>query len=759
MQSRVLWGLWGVYATVLLRTAWLDDDCFITFRVVDNMAAGYGARWNVADRIQVFTHPLWFVLVATVHAVTSEFFFSVLSLSIALSLAAAWVLMTWSVLPFAGRALGLAALTLCTSFVDYSTSGLENPLTHLLLVCFFRFGGALGRATLGPTGALLLVGLMLCNREDTLLLVLPAAVAVCLGHPPMRWLRSALVGLSPLLAWKAFSLVYYGSLVPNTAHAKLITGMGMGARLEQSGVYFLDQLRNDPLSWALIAVAIVAAAGARQRPQVLPVAGMLLYLAYVAAIGGSFMLGRYFAAPVLLAVIALAQPGGLLARLDARRTLALSAALLVLGWLAPYPTLASGSDFGATGAPRRHASVSDERFFYYAHNGLLPALRSGTHTEGHDFHQVGVALRALGGVHVVAAAGMTGLAAGPDVHLVDIYGITDPLLARLPVWQRHTPPWVFRGVGHLVRRLPEGYVRSLHYRVDHLRDRRVAELHARLLLVTRAPLWSTARWRAIATTASGAGELADPLYARRYPQRARIEDRWLPVAEGVQTLDALPIDPTRGLAVDTPPLTGVTALDMGLHPRGRYQLGLSYRGGEITSFDVESPLRQGEGITRFVVELPSGTPATWDAIHIAPVADGVYASLAHVRPVVHRGELQLSELATVQRNGSPWAAPGAVEVFPHASIRIALPGVSRTARWDLSVDFNDTYALDFHLGDQLLGSVEVMAPPGSPPGLVGLQVETPDSARSRGYDSLSLRLVRGDAYCSVGHLVPAQGTP
>ena len=47
------------FAWVLLRTAWLCDDAYISFRVVENAVSGHGLRWNVADRVQVFTHPLW----------------------------------------------------------------------------------------------------------------------------------------------------------------------------------------------------------------------------------------------------------------------------------------------------------------------------------------------------------------------------------------------------------------------------------------------------------------------------------------------------------------------------------------------------------------------------------------------------------------------------------------------------------------------------------------------------------------------------
>src|SRR5262245_48696025 len=66
------------FIVVLIRTAWLSDDAFITFRTVDNFIAGYGLRWNVAERVQTYTHPLWMLLVAGAYAITREMYLTVL---------------------------------------------------------------------------------------------------------------------------------------------------------------------------------------------------------------------------------------------------------------------------------------------------------------------------------------------------------------------------------------------------------------------------------------------------------------------------------------------------------------------------------------------------------------------------------------------------------------------------------------------------------------------------------------------------------
>src|ERR1044072_5834284 len=64
--------LTGVFFVILFRTAWVSDDAFITFRTVDNLLNGYGLRWNVVERVQSYTHPLWMFAIAAGHWITGE---------------------------------------------------------------------------------------------------------------------------------------------------------------------------------------------------------------------------------------------------------------------------------------------------------------------------------------------------------------------------------------------------------------------------------------------------------------------------------------------------------------------------------------------------------------------------------------------------------------------------------------------------------------------------------------------------------------
>jgi arabinofuranosyltransferase len=45
----LLFLLFSVYAVILLRSAYVNEDAYITMRTVDNFINGYGLRWNVVE--------------------------------------------------------------------------------------------------------------------------------------------------------------------------------------------------------------------------------------------------------------------------------------------------------------------------------------------------------------------------------------------------------------------------------------------------------------------------------------------------------------------------------------------------------------------------------------------------------------------------------------------------------------------------------------------------------------------------------------
>jgi len=74
-----------LFTVVLIRTAWLADDAYITFRTVDNFVNGYGLTWNTDERVETYSNPLWMFLVAVFYFFTNEIYFTSIILSISIS--------------------------------------------------------------------------------------------------------------------------------------------------------------------------------------------------------------------------------------------------------------------------------------------------------------------------------------------------------------------------------------------------------------------------------------------------------------------------------------------------------------------------------------------------------------------------------------------------------------------------------------------------------------------------------------------------
>ena len=89
---------------------------------------------------------------------------------------------------------------------------------------------------------------------------------------------------------------------------------------------------------------------------------------------------------------------------------------------------------------------------------------------------------------------MSGFYAGPDVHIVDMIALTEPLLARLPA--KHDPK---AGAGHYGRIVPAGYLEMLSGEEVDMVDDGLARYRQKLQKVISGPLFARARlleiWR------------------------------------------------------------------------------------------------------------------------------------------------------------------------------------------------------------------------------------------------------------------------
>lgn len=472
-----------VYAIEMARTAWIADDAAITLRTVLNFINGYGARFNVDERVQAYTHPLWFLLISALSLISNNVFASTLWLSVACSLGALLILVRSRYSLMNGTVVAVGLL-LSKAYVDFSASGLENPLSHLIVLStavaalYFTTDPDERRLRL----LCLSVGAAYLIRADLVLIVLPLVVLVILQQRPTHGVlvRSILVGALPVLAWTATATYYYGSPFPNPAYAKLGAGVPFVERVIQGGRYFLHSVPRDPLTLAMIVLG--TAVGLRGGGSGAAIAiGILLYLAYVLAIGGDFMEGRFLTCPLVLSGLLLVR-----AQHSTARLVTIAVCVAGLGALGLQNTLLSRASYD--NGEIASDGIADERGYYFQRYGWLNA-------GGEVFGMVNWRIdpQDLDEIRVVCGGiGFDSVLDGPAVHYIDTCALADPLLARLPAVRN--PNW---RIGHFERELPSGYEESIRTRSNRLTDPRMRSYYDSIRLVTRGDLNDPKRLREV----------------------------------------------------------------------------------------------------------------------------------------------------------------------------------------------------------------------------------------------------------------------
>lgn len=369
--QRALYVLVGLLSVALfLKNAWAAEDAFIILRSVEQFLAGHGFRWNPHERVQVFTSPLWYLLIIASTVFCKTLYLNLMGLSLALHLAllttTAFLLKNikqWLLFVF--------LLTFSQAFFDFTASGLEYPLIYFLLATFVLL--YLRNQHLQDKYWLTLTaGLLLITRHDTLLLIAPMLVHLAWQFHQRLPLRQKMFALTllaaPLTLWTLFSLLYYGMPLPNTAYGKLnIDGVSRWDRLERGWIYLSKSLQLDPITPVLIVLATVRGFCTRNTIQCAVSAGLVLATAYIFWVGGDYMLGRFYAPLYLVAALLFVQQ---LWFTQAGRTQKLSLPVriaigLCLAYMAFYMVLLNLQRVGDLFTAQQWATPSTDTFFIF----------------------------------------------------------------------------------------------------------------------------------------------------------------------------------------------------------------------------------------------------------------------------------------------------------------------------------------------------------------------------------------------------------
>ena len=212
------------------------------------------------------------------------------------------------------------------------------------------------------------------------------------------------------------------------------------------------------------------------------VVGIVLYLLYVMKVGGDFMSGRFFAAPLFVAVILLS-----FYRFSSEEAYRVTfLIILAVGFSSPYLPLSSNENYGIEVDTANGKGVVDERAYYYQRSGFLKDSRfyhfPGTNYAGNMWNVEEENYPQQ--VALILSAGYSGYEKGPSVHVIDRYALLDPLMARLPVIDKRR--W---RIGHFPHILPDGYLQTLTCGENMITDESLALYYEKLSIVTRGELF------------------------------------------------------------------------------------------------------------------------------------------------------------------------------------------------------------------------------------------------------------------------------
>lgn len=495
----------AVYFLLFFKTAWVCDDAYINFRSLDQLYEGKGPIWNPHERVQVYTSPLWYWLLASVSWIfCKDYFIASICVSFAI-----FVLLSRVFAKRAESRLTISALILLAIgsrfFYDYSTSGLENILcsfiTLLTLVQLFRFSHAnqaSGDSDRYYINTLVIFSIApLCRHDLTTLLILPILAMIYKAHNRSRKRRIADICLTavPLLIWTIFSILYYGVPFPNTAYAKLYTGISAFDLIKQGFNYIKVTLSFDPVMIITIAGMLILAFRHGNFFIKAVATGIITNILYVIYVGGDFMAGRFLVSAFIASVLLILELQVMkrLRRFSKPIKLCIvGGALLYLAFF-PYTTLNIPYEMPAHDikAVKANHGIADERCYYFETNSLMAWLGYITSCNSEEkmifpntpFSWVGYNIKNNPDLELPQAEiiGMFGYHLGTKKIILDRLALPDPFLARHPVINTKK----FR-IGHFYRIISDDYAETVNTGKNCLKDTKDAHLYDLIVLATQS---------------------------------------------------------------------------------------------------------------------------------------------------------------------------------------------------------------------------------------------------------------------------------
>ncbi|MCR5487935.1 MAG: hypothetical protein K6F35_10510 [Lachnospiraceae bacterium] len=501
-RSRVL-TLAG-FAVIVLILGWQSDDAYHGYVMVKHLIEGNGFVYNIGERVCATTSPLYTLSAAIPYLITREMFFTTLLLDVLYSLFAYYIFAFQLCRTREQVLTGFIAMVGSKAFMSYTTSGLENSLMYLLAALFLW--QYYTRDWFSKKNLLRLAftfsGIALV-RMDLTLMFIPMIVYIFLQRREKASLLSAVgitfAGLSPFIAWELFSLIYFGFPFPNTAYVKIGTGISLLEYVKHGLLYVWYTALDDIVVLLVPAAFVIVTVIIRKPKYLLASAGILLYGLYVVRIGGDFMMGRHFTVMLFVSILSIIMlENRERDYFDTIRKIRYGFGILVISSVVWSFTFGSVIGSQYLYGHKYSSSISDERENYSNTTGFYNNLKSlkdnGRMCVQDTWNNNAtdeIRERGSRGDIIENAAGIL-VYYNSDLYLNDTYCLGDPLMSKLPAV--YDPNW---RVGHLRRKVPEGYSESVRHDSNEIKDPALHEYYDKIRLITRGEIFAPERIRTI----------------------------------------------------------------------------------------------------------------------------------------------------------------------------------------------------------------------------------------------------------------------
>jgi arabinofuranosyltransferase len=224
---------------------------------------------------------------------------------------------------------------------------------------------------------------------------------------------------------------------------------------------------------------------------------------------------------------------------------------------------------------------------------------------------------------------MSGYYAGPQTFILDLYALTDPLLARLPV-----SPYHWHRIGHFGRIVPAGYKRTILTGQNHINDPDLAEYYDKLEFITRGDIFDLTRIGECIKFNLGWYDHLVEQYLSPHLVKVHLEDISEPRQEGIIGVFANNhIFYQEGLEIDLGRVYHAPQFELCRDHNQGQRLEFVLAGQKIASGLIPAvPVSPGELATLTISVPPDAVERGYDKINILP--EGTYAgyqSIGHLK--------------------------------------------------------------------------------------------------------------------------------